>query len=337
MLDELPDMQLRALASATEVYAREAFGVHLNLDPIKPLGLPHFLLDRYSLWRGELMDGPAIFVLSQNGSLGGVEEFLKHREQMRRRLDASLLVLVLEAVPAALRRRLVEKRVAFIAPGTQFYVPEALLNLREIYGSESATPAEQLSPTAQVLVLAALLGHEVNDANMTQLADRYRVAIMSISRAVDELEALELAQPHHVGRQRWLRLRLDGAELWRAVDERLQSPVRKSRFVTGELPVDQAVLAGESALARYTMLAEPKIECRAVPAFAWKRVSEDFGLAPAWAHDERRLEVQTWTYDPQILGTEQTADRISLYLSARHDPDERIAQAAEQLLEPFGW
>src|SRR3546814_413979 len=185
MLDELPDMQLRALASATEAYVREAFDAHLHLDPVKPLGLPHYLLDRYSLWKGELLDGPAIFILPQDNSIGGVEEYLKHRDQMRRRLDGGLLVLVLEGVPAALRRRLVEKRVAFISPGTQFYVPEAFLDLRETYSSQPAAPSEQLSPTAQVLVLAALLWPEINDANMTQLADRYRGAIMSISRAVD--------------------------------------------------------------------------------------------------------------------------------------------------------
>ena len=337
MLDEFPDMRLRALASATEAYARETFGLHFHLDPIKPLGLPHFLLDRYSLWRGALMDGPTVFILPQDGRIGGVEEFLKHRVQIRKRLDVNLLVLVLEGIPAALRRRLVEKQVAFISPGTQFYIPEALLDLREIYSDGPATPSDKLSPTAQVLVIAALLGHDINDANMTQLADRYQVAIISISRAVDELEANKLAQPHHVGRQRRLRLRLEGAALWHAVEERLQSPVRKTRLVIGNLPADQTVLAGESALAHYTMLAEPKIECRAVPAFAWKSLVEQFGLATSWAHDERRLEVQTWAYAPQLLGEDGTADRLSLYLSTRHDPDERIAQAATQLLEPFGW
>ncbi|WDF72293.1 hypothetical protein [Novosphingobium sp. KACC 22771] len=337
MLDEFPDPQLRALASATETYAREAFGAHLHLDPIKPLGLPHYLLDRYSLWKGELLDGPATFILPQNGSIGSVDEYLKHRDQIWRRLDNSLLVLVLEGVPATLRRRLVEKRVAFISPGRQFYVPEALLDLREIYSSQPAAPSGQLSPTAQVIVLAALLGHEVNDANMTQLADRYRVAIMSISRAVDELEALKLAQPHHVGRQRRLRLRMNGAQLWRAIEDRLQSPVRKSRSVIGELPDDLAVLAGESALARYTMLAEPKIICRALPASAWKRIAKDYRLESSWDRDERRQEVQTWAYDPQPLSENGMADRISLYLSTRHDPDERIAQAAEQLLESFEW
>jgi len=337
MLDELPDMQIRALASAAEAYAREAFATDLHLDPVKPLRLPHFLLDRYSLWRGEFLDGSAIFILPQNGSVGGIEEFLKHRDQMRQRLDAGLIVLVLDGVSAALRRRLVDRRIAFIVPGTQIYIPEALLNLREIYSGPRSPPSVQLSPTAQVLIIAALLGHDVDDANMTQLADRYRVAIMSISRAVDELETIELAQPRHIGRQRRLRLRMDGGELWRAVEARLQSPVRKSRFVLGELPVGQSVLAGESALARYTMLAEPKVECRAVPAFAWKRLSADIELAPAWEQDARELEVQTWTYDPQVLGDNEAADRISLYLSARHHADERVARAAAQLLEPFGW
>lgn len=337
MLDELPDLQLRTLASATEAYGRKTFDIPLHLDPIKPLGLPHYLLDRYSLWKGELLNSEAIFILPQHGSIGGVEEYLKHRDQLRRRLDNSLLILVLENVSAALRRRLIDKRAAFISPNKQFYVPEAFLELREIHSSRLAAPSEKLSPTAQVLVIAALLGHEINDANMTQLADRYKVAIMSISRAVDELEALKLAQPHHVGRQRRLRLRMEQAQLWRAAKDLLQSPVRKSRLVVGELPEDLTVLAGESALANFTMLEEPRITCRALPAFQWKHLAEELGLEESWAYDERRQEIQTWTYDPKLLSKGGLADPISLYLSTRHDPDERIAQAAEQLLEPFKW
>lgn len=337
MLDEFPDLRLRALASETETYARETFGVNLYLDPVKPLGLPHFLYDRYSLWRGELLDNPAVFIVPQSGAIGGVDEFMKHRDQMRHHIDARLFVLLLETVPAALRRRLVEKRVAFISPGAQFYVPEAFVDLRETYSSEPGPSPEQMSPTSQVVILAALLGHEVNDASLTQLAERYEVAIMSMSRAFDELEALELALPHRFGRQRRLRLRFGGGDLWHAVEGRLQSPVRKTRYVAGNLPLNEAVLAGESALARYTMLTEPRIECRAAPAAAWKRMARQHGLKATWAYDERRIEVQTWAYDPQVLAENEVADRLSLYLSTRHDADERVAQAADHLLEPFGW
>lgn len=337
MLDEYPDLRLRALASASETYARQAFGAQLHLEPIKPLGLPHFLSDRYALWRGELLDGPAIFIVPLRGTIGGIDEFLKHRDLLRRHIQARLFVLLLEGVPADLRRRLVEKHVAFISPGTQFFVPEAFVDLRETYSSEPGSLPAQVSPTTQVVILAALLEHDVNDSSLTRLAERYQFAIMSMSRAFDELEALELARPHRVGRQRRLSLRFGGGDLWRAIEGRLQSPVRKSRYVTGNLPMTEAVLAGQSALARYTMLAEPRIECRAVPATAWKRMARHLHLEPAWEYDERRIEVQTWAYDPQVLSDSPLADPLSLYLSTRRDPDERIAQAADNLLEPFGW
>jgi DNA-binding transcriptional ArsR family regulator len=337
MLDEYPDLRLGALASATEAYAQEAFGAQLHLDPTKLPSLPHFLLDRYCLWRAELLNEPAIFIMPKTGSIGGVEEFLKHREQLRQRLGIGLYVLVLEAVPAALRRRLIETRIAFISPGRQFYLPEAFLDLREIFSSERERPGEKLSPTAQLIVLGALQGHDMNEANLTQLADRFRTAIMSMSRALDELEALELTTRHQVGRQRRLRLRYDGAMLWHAAEGFLQSPLRKSRVITVHIPEGQAPLAAESALARYTMLAEPRIECRAVLAAFWKRIAADWDLEPASVYDENRIEVQTWTYDPLILAENGVVDRLSLYLSARLDPDERVAQAAEQLLEPLGW
>ena len=60
-------------------------------------------------------------------------------------------------------------------------------------------------------------------------------------------------------------------------------------------------------------------------------------LGPATALDDDRVEVQTWTYDPNILAESGVIDRLSLYLSVRGNPDERVAQAAEELLETFEW
>jgi hypothetical protein len=60
-------------------------------------------------------------------------------------------------------------------------------------------------------------------------------------------------------------------------------------------------------------------------------------LRPATAFDDERVEVQTWTYDPRILASNGVVDRLSLYLSVRGSPDERVAQAAEELLETFEW
>jgi hypothetical protein len=47
--------------------------------------------------------------------------------------------------------------------------------------------------------------------------------------------------------------------------------------------------------------------------------------------------IETWTYDPRLLARDGFVDPLSLYLSVRHSRDERVAQAADRLLEPFGW
>ncbi|MDB5671482.1 MAG: hypothetical protein JWO25_2441, partial [Alphaproteobacteria bacterium] len=192
-------------------------------------------------------------------------------------------------------------------------------------------------PTAQLVLLAALLGEALEDANLTELAERFQVAIMSMTRALDELETLQIAEARHVGRQRHLLLLHKGADLWDRVKDRLQSPVRKVRTVRGLLDEQIAPRSGESALAHYTMLATPRIACRAIAAVRWKTLSLALDEGAATRFDEARIELETWSYDPAVLAREGVVDPLSLHLSTRHARDERVAQAAEQLLEPFGW
>lgn len=323
-------------AAAAERYLSDAFGRPVQLSAIYPLRLPHFLTDRYGVFRGDLADQPAVFLIVR-GALGPVSAIEKHREIVRSSFGTRLVVLIADALPAAARRRLIEARIAFLVPGAQLYVPEALLSLHEGLEDAPSPQSDTLSPTAQVLVIAALLGQPVNDASLTHLAARYQVAVMSMSRALDELEALGAAQPHRVGRQRRLNLTLEGRDLWSWAQPRLISPVRKLRLVRGRLPEEDFPLAGESALARYTLLSPPRVETRAAPSAVWKTMARRLALEPAWTHDEQRVEVQTWSYDPIVLSRTGQVDPLSLHVSLRGATDERIAQAARQLLEPFGW
>jgi len=337
MLDRVPDTRLEALAEAAEAYVRHAFGQRLELTPIVPPNLPHFVLDRYRIWQGMLNGRTLVLMAIREPRQGATTEYLKHRDLVRRQLGADLVVLLLDHLPNAIRRQMVERQIGFLAPGAQFYVPEALLDLRERAPAISLAPAEQISPTTQLVLLAMLQGLDLEDENLTELAERFQVAIMSISRTLDELEALQIAKPRHAGRQRRLHMLTGGRELWEQVRERLQSPVRKTRVVIGHLADSVAPLAGESALAHYTMLAAPRVETRAVPSALWKRIEHNLSLGPASAFDDARIEVQTWSYDPATLARDAVIDRLSLYLSVRDSPDERVVQAAEQLLETVEW
>jgi DNA-binding MarR family transcriptional regulator len=340
MLERVPEARLEALAEAAEAYVDDTFGERLGLVPVAPTNLPHFIIDRYAIWQGSL-NGRTLLLMAIKEILppgsGATAQYLKHRDLVQRELGAELVLLLLDRAPNAIRRQMVDRKIGFIASGAQLYVPEAFLDLRERAPAFAIASAASISPTTQFLLLAIMQGRGLGDLNLTELADDLGVSIMSISRTLDELEALQLAKAHHVGRQRRLHMLLRGQKLWEAVQAQLQSPVRKVRVVYAQDGEKIGPLAGTSALARYTMLAPPRTETRAILAASWKSLAVADTLRPATAFDDERIEVQTWTYDPRILARNGVIDPLSLYLSVRGSPDERVAQAAEELLEPFEW
>lgn len=340
MLERVPEARLEALAEAAEAYVDDTFGERLGLVPVAPTNLPHFILDRYAIWQGSL-NGRTLLLMAMKEILppgtGATAQYLKHRDLVQRELGADLVLLLLDRAPNAIRRQMVDRKIGFIASGAQLYVPEAFLDLRERAPAFAIASAASVSPTTQFLLLAIMQGRDLGDLNLTELADDLGVSIMSISRTLDELEALQLAKAHHVGRQRRLHMLLRGQELWEAVQAQLQSPVRKVRVVCAQDGEKIGPLAGTSALARYTMLAPPRTETRAILAASWKNLAAADTLRPATPFDDERIEVQTWTYDPRILARNGVIDPLSLYLSVRGSPDERVAQAAEELLETFEW
>lgn len=340
MLERVPEARLEALAEAAEAYVDDTFGERLGLVPVAPTNLPHFIIDRYAIWQGSL-NGRTLLLMAIKEILppgsGATAQYLKHRDLVQRELGADLVLLLLDRAPNAIRRQMVDRKIGFIASGAQLYVPEAFLDLRERAPAFAIASAASISPTTQFLLLAIMQGRSLGDLNLTELADDLGVSIMSISRTLDELEALQLAKAHHVGRQRRLHMLLRGQKLWEAVQAQLQSPVRKVRVVYAQDGEKIGPLAGTSALARYTMLAPPRTETRAILAASWKSLAVADTLRPATVFDDERIEVQTWTYDPRILARNGVIDPLSLYLSVRGSPDERVAQAAEELLEPFEW
>jgi hypothetical protein len=337
MLDTSLEAHWERLAASAEVYLENSFGLHLRLRPITPGNLPHFLLDSFMLWEGTVLDKRVILMAARHSTTKAFSQIAKHRELVRHSLGAPLVLLLLDRVNAAVRRRLIEQKIGFLHPGAQLYIPEALLDWRERTSSATVEIGEQLSPTTQLVVLAILLGEGLDDWNLTQLADRFETAIMSMSRTLDELEALQVAKARIVGRQRRLHMLMGGSKLWNVIKDRLQSPVRKVRTVKGTFATGLAPLSGESALAHYTMLADPRTPSRAIPASQWKQLERSGQLQPTDPYEDDRVQLETWAYAPQILAKNGVVDPLSLYLSVRTNPDERVEQAAQQLLEPFGW
>ena len=53
--------------------------------------------------------------------------------------------------------------------------------------------------------------------------------------------------------------------------------------------------------------------------------------------EQATAKMEVWSYEPKLLGDNETVDPLSLYLSLRYNADERVQQQLERLMEDFKW
>lgn len=326
------------LAVQADAYIHELFGEHLALEPMNVRGLlPFFLTDKYAFLRGAVFGTPCIFMTVAAGDMETPAVTAKHWSQVRTAFDGQVVVLLTDALSFHNRQRLIARRVPFLVPGNQLFIPDLAMDLREHFRAEPKEIAARLTPAAQVTVLAVILGRPLDGATPSRLGQQFGYSPMSMGRVFDELQGLELAEIREVGRERLVTFHERGKGLWDRARPLLQSPVRKSRIVDRPPEPFQAPIAGESALAHYTSLARPRQETRATPAREWKTLNRRLNLERRDSRDEGGLRIETWSYDPVLLSREPVVDQLSLYLSLEDRRDERLDQAAEALLEDMSW
>ncbi len=325
------------MLAATVGYVETVLQAPLVIDgPMAGSNLPAFLNQRYVLVEGEILGRQCILMLGVDIQDDTPATIAKHRDLVRRQAPERAVIVVTERLSNHNRHRLIAQHVPFIVPGNQLFAPELAVDLREHFRSERDAPADGLAPTAQLIVLAALMGRIAPDTTATELASQFRYSAMSMGRAITELEAFELAQTQADGRFRHVRFTLPREALWARARPHLRSPVRKRRRVRRPPHRLDLPLAGETALAERTDLSAPRVETRAVAASAWKATATIYDLEnpPSW--DEAVIELETWTYDPLLLGDAGMVDDLSLWLSLPDGADDRVAAAKDALLRQAG-
>ena len=159
---------------------------------------------------------------------------------------------------------------------------------------------------------------------------------MSIGRAFDYLVDTGLAHAEMHGKERHIRFKSEGRQLFDAAHDLLRSPVRTTKFVRDGHIVGPLKHAGESALSDLTDLSPPLRDTFAVAARDWKAVAQTCGFVET-DPEQAAYIVETWTYDPADLSDARTVDPLSLYAQFRSHRDERVSMAAERLLEGIAW
>jgi DNA-binding MarR family transcriptional regulator len=327
---------MKKLIHQLEQYLRETIGITAVAHPwAESSGLPQYLRERYRFFRMDVLGTECVLMADIGEEEQPPAVIGKHLDQVRSRgqFDA---VYVRHAVTSYNRKRLIEQKVPFIVPGNQMYLPILGIDLRE-HLKRLREKKPVFSPSTQALILHILWRKETSAMTPAEIAHRLGYSPMTMTRAFDELETTGIGEHSVLGKERHLCFVETGKPLWEKVLPYLNTPVRKRLYVASSKQTGKGSLAGQSALARYTMLAEPNIPVIAFSADEWKVRLQQDNILKLTLPEPGGFEIELWKYAPAQFAKEGRVDRLSLYLSLKDNTDERVQSALDALLGGMEW
>lgn len=316
-------------------YLIEVLGVTPIINPWDgEKSLPYYLQDAFEFASIELLGGRYVLIIDRDHG-DGASKIRKHIDTLLTATGA-VGIYVAPVTTSYERKRLVEQRVPFIVPGNQLYLPDLGIDLREYFRLRKSKTTKNLSPATQALLITALLDPSNEPRRPAALGERLGYTSMTLSRAVQELEQNQLANVVEFGRERWVHFD-EAHAVWHKARSLMSSPVKKEFWaIPTQYILQRARLAGESALASKTMLADPLHPIYAVSTDEW-RLAELQGLKILPHPEPGAYQWQIWRYSPELQPNAPTVDPFSLVISLKNNRDDRVQVALSEFEDQLPW
>jgi len=308
--------------------------------------LPLYISQTYNLYQTSLFGQELILVQPVNAHGLSVAQTEKQLQNLYKLLHKKV-VLVPDKIASYNRARLISKKVNFIVPEKQLFLPEMLMDLREGYLTNLMTPEKQnLIPSAQVIVLFHLLNSEktwdIEKKSFKEIAVKLDYSPMAITKAVKNLKELNLITTSGE-KEKYIQFKYKNIELWNTIEENKLwiNPVFKRIYVDEIPPGFKRWYCNLSALSEYSDMNRSRQDYQAVGRKTYNKLVKKNLLLNA-NPTEGKYCLEVWKYEPDILSGQGTAevpvvDPLSLYFSLKNISDERIEMALQQIKEKYIW
>ena len=285
--------------------------------------LPYYLLDRYDFQQATLDSVRTLFLYPKTE----LDQLASVKKQITKiqKIEPLPVVIILKNISRSRLQYMLLAHIPFIVPEKQIYLPFMGIALQHKFGAESVW-TEQLQPSAQVLFFYYLY-QKKKQVYMSDASKKLGFSAMTVSRAFRQLEHTTFFTTEKEGVQKKLTGKYTTRELYDKMQPYLSSPVRKTIYVDKQVLLSPMRIAGISALSQMSMINPPDIPCYAVNGKKGNPTGTDV-LIDASA----QVKVELWKYAPDILSGNDTVDPLSLAISLKDDPDERIEEAVEILI-----
>jgi len=318
-------------------YLGELLGARPQVKEWSAATLPLHLRERYRLFRTHVFGREWVLALEGDGwEPGTPSEYRNQAQQIEKAVDAPV-ALAVASLTSSVRNRMVQMNVPFVVPGTQVFLPLCMVNLQERYGDRLPRSGRPLSPTAQTMVLYQILRGGLETLSSKQIARTLGYSEMAIVKARSELEANRLCASRRYGKEVRLECDLPSRLLWDRALPYLRTPVVKRHWCSVTKPFPDAKVAGITGLAERGDLSDDPIPTYAIEKKRFQGLLKEGAIRVCSHREDANTAIEAWAYDPALLADGEAVDLLSLFLSLRADPDERVQSALSGMMEGLTW
>lgn len=324
-----------------EKYLKEILGdkVHIEEWDAKKY-LPLSLCGEYYFYNGTILEQKCL-LLKPKKEIKNIEQLKKHIFLIKK-IGEYNVIFLLPKLSSFKRKSMIINGIPFILEDKQMFLPFIGLDLKinkEKKLIEKATVKfEKFIPSTQLVYLYFLYNKE-KDITLNMIVSDMKYSKMTASRAVNDLINRGLVTFDIVGETKRKKIYncIDKKEYYCKGKGYLVTPLIKTLYMKNNFKILECPKAGEDALADGSMLNPPKVPVRAIGS---KHVVEFENYI---LHDEEAIEksdyieVQVWSYNPELLQLNKQVDIISLKLTMDTVVDERVEMAFEERLGKEEW
>ncbi|MEA4917228.1 hypothetical protein [Proteiniphilum sp.] len=242
-------------------------------------------------------------------------------------------VFVLTNQSPQMRRNMIKDRINFVVPENQIYLPDMLISLKE-NNHRYYRLSEQLTPSAQLLLLYHLQVERLEGYSFKEIAKKIGYSPKTITKVAEELKEKQLCLIIGTKEKKFVFEKND-KQLWLMAEPQMQSPIIKTYFTSTDTD-ERFCKSGDMALAHYTFLADTGKKSYAL----YKSEFEELKAAGYWKYldeIEGDFQIEVWKYNPALLNNNGYIDPLSLYLCYREDRNERVEAEIKNLITDKVW
>jgi len=339
----LPFIKNRAsveLETTVADYVEQVTGERPEMVPLSAEAvdrLPVYLGRGWQLWMTRLFEREVVLAMPRGSTTTSLARLVKDRLALASSL-ACEVIPVIPGIRSYERRELIQKRIPFIVPGRQLFLPMFLADFRETFSVPVQAKVGAMSWIAQLIVLRHLLNGDVAESHLMQVAETLGYTAMAVTHGVRELVSLELCTTVPQGRAKTIQFHHDSDALWERALRHMRSPAgRRYPVAAAQGLLTDSLDAGLTALSAKTSLAYNGPPVVALANRELKQLLSNSHLETRAHEEDAEFVLEGWAYRPQLLSNGSSVDELSLYLSLKDDPDERIQMALSELMEQRKW